>query len=219
MKEMVINKIDDFEINGFGSNKSWEKIPWTDLVTIGKASLKYSTRVKLQWSDKGLYFLFYCEDEKLTCTKTNHFEEIYLEDVVEVFLWPDEGQFSYFEYEISPLGMELPLLVINNQGSFHGWLPFLYKGNRKIESATQIIGGEKKPMAEAQAWIAEFFIPYELIKGLLNNPPQCGTVWRANMVRMDYESSPKTQWSWCDDDALVDDFHNFNHYGKLIFAE
>ena len=39
-------------------------------------------------------------------------------DVFEVFLWTDEKQPIYFEYEISPLGYELPILVPNFGGKF-----------------------------------------------------------------------------------------------------
>ena len=46
----------------------------------------------------------------------------------EVFLWPDERDPIYFEYEISPLGRELPILVPNLDGKFLGWRPWHYEG-------------------------------------------------------------------------------------------
>jgi len=39
-------------------------------------------------------------------------------DVFEFFLWPDERYPVYFEYEISPLGHELPILIPNFGGQF-----------------------------------------------------------------------------------------------------
>ena len=44
--------------------------------------------------------------------------DIYNEDVVEVFLWTDESTPLYFEYELSPLNYELPIIVPNNEGDF-----------------------------------------------------------------------------------------------------
>ena len=62
----------------------------------------------------------------------------------EVFLWTDERDPVYFEYEISPLGRELPIMVPNIDGKFLGWLPWHYEGDRKIRKATSAIGGEVK---------------------------------------------------------------------------
>ena len=39
------------------------------------------------------------------------FLDLYNEDVVEVFLWPDESFPVYFEYEVSPLNYELPIII------------------------------------------------------------------------------------------------------------
>ena len=62
----------------------------------------------------------------------------------EVFLWTDERYSIYFEYEISPLNYELPLLVPNFGGEFLGWRPCHYEGKRKIRKATAVRGGPKK---------------------------------------------------------------------------
>jgi hypothetical protein len=47
-------------------------------------------------------------------------------DVFEAFVWPDERDPLYFEYEISPLGRELPILIPNLGGRFLGWRPWHY---------------------------------------------------------------------------------------------
>ena len=38
--------------------------------------------------------------------------DLWNEDVFEVFLWTDERYPVYFEYEISPLNHELPILAV-----------------------------------------------------------------------------------------------------------
>jgi hypothetical protein len=136
--------------------------------------------------------------------------------VIEVFLWPDENQSVYFEYEISPLGFELPLIVPNANGMYHGWLPFRYDSDRRIISDTAIYGGMKKPMEKVKSWRAEFFVPFKLLLGMSNCPPSVGSSWRANFCRMDFGSNQKTQWSWVTSD-MEDNFHNFNNFGTISF--
>jgi hypothetical protein len=59
------------------------------------------------------------------------FLDLWNEDVVEAFFWTDESNPIYFEYELSPLNYELPILVPNNKGKFLGWLPWHYEGIAK----------------------------------------------------------------------------------------
>ena len=75
------------------------------------ATHAYETRVKVLYSPTGLYVLMDATDRRLTATMKEDFLDLWNEDVFEFFLWPDEKQPVYFEYEISPLGFELPILV------------------------------------------------------------------------------------------------------------
>jgi hypothetical protein len=81
----------------------------------------------------------------------------------------NERQPLYFEYEISPLGYELPILVPNMNGKFLGWQPWHYERDRKIRKATVVRGGDKKPNAEISGWTAEVFVPYQLLEPLANS--------------------------------------------------
>jgi len=205
---LAVQKVDeDFEVDGKGTASQWEKAEWTDLQPI-HGSAKYSTRFKTLYSDKGIYFLFDCEDTLLTSTITEHYGALYSEDVVEVFLWTEESQRVYFEYEISPLNYELPIMVVKSNGTFQGWRPWNYEGERKIRRATAIRGGEMKSEAEVEGWSTEFFIPFQLLRGLRNLPPVSGTLWRANMYRIDYDE-PATFWVWSHLDAP--NFHMIDH--------
>ena len=70
--------------------------------------------------------------------------DLWNEDVFEVFLWTDERYPVYFEYEISPLNRELPILIPNFGGQFLGWRPWHYERDRLTRKATSIIGGPKE---------------------------------------------------------------------------
>ncbi len=212
--KLSILRVDDFQVNGLGDAAAWQKAQWQPLAHLNGIA-DYSSRCKSLYSAKGIYFLFDCDDRILTCTKTEDFDDIYNEDVVEVFLWPDEAQPLYFEYEISPLGVELPILVPNHNGTFFGWRPWHYEGERLVRRATSVRGGAKKSMARISGWMAEFFIPFALFRGLGNCPPTSGTLWRANMYRIDYDGGAAAQWAWSDPGGPS--FHAFRHFGTMVF--
>jgi hypothetical protein len=135
---------------------------------------------------------------------------LYNEDVVETFFWTDENLPLYFEYELSPLNYELPLLVPNIKGDYLGWLPFHYEQERRTRHETQIIRQGEAPVA----WNAEFFIPYALLKPMMNVPPRKGVRWRANFYRIDYDHGVAT-WQW----RMVrnETFHDYEKFGTILF--
>src|SRR5439155_19736111 len=121
-KELRVKPTDDFEVTGDGSAEAWKKTSW-EALNKRAGPLPYETKVKVLYSKKGLYVLMEATDRKLTSTFKEDFENLWLEDVFEVFLWPDERDPVYFEYEISPLNRELPIIVPNLDGKFLGWRP------------------------------------------------------------------------------------------------
>jgi predicted TIM-barrel fold metal-dependent hydrolase len=212
--ELRVPMTDDFEVTGDGSAAAWKKAGWVPLNRRGAAGHPYEARFKVLYSPKGLYVLMDATDSRLTATFTEDNQNLWTEDVFEAFLWPDERDPIYFEYEISPLGRELPILVPNHEGKFLGWLPWHYGGGRKIRKATAAVGGDAKSGADVKGWSAEFFIPYELLSPLRNVPPKAGSRWRANFYRMDHDGGKTTAWDWARVGAT---FHDFKNFGTLVF--
>ena len=129
-------------------------------------------------------------------------------------LWPDERWPVYFEYEISPLGRELPILIPNFEGKFLGWRPWHYDGPRRTSKAVAVRGGVAQPGASVEGWCAEVFVPYDLLKPLQNVPPRPGTKWRANFYRVDYDAGEPISWDWA---RVGDSFHEYQRFGTLEF--
>jgi hypothetical protein len=129
-------------------------------------------------------------------------------------LWPDERYPVYLEYEISPLGRELPILVPNFGGEFFGWRPWHYESDRLIRKAVTTAGGPQAPGAAIRRWTAEFFIPYQLLKPLQNVPPKPGSRWRANFYRVDCDDGTAASWDWA---RVGRSFHEHQKFGTLIF--
>jgi hypothetical protein len=200
----------DFNITGKGSSTNWDNTEWLTLPQRNSMSVGYQTQVKILYSDSGIYCLYRCEDKKITATLKKDFLDLYNEDVIEAFFWTDEKVPIYFEYELSPLNYELPILVPDIKGNFLGWLPWHYEGSRRTRHATYI---SKKGKA-VTGWTAEVFIPYALLKPMMNVPPQKGTQWRANFYRIDYDYNPIT-WQW----QIVqnENFHDFERFGTIVF--
>jgi hypothetical protein len=211
---MKVKLTEDFEVDGKGSAKAWESTPWTPLSIRPDAGHDYKTQVKMLYSKKGLYLLMDGTDSKLSAKLTKDYEQLWTEDVYEAFFWTDEKHPIYFEYEISPLNYELPILVPNYDGKFMGWIPWMYDGGRKTKKAIHIVEGKAESGADIKGWRAEVFIPYELLKPLPNTPPKAGTQWRANFYRMDYDGGKKSQWDWA---RVGPSFHEYQKYGTLIF--
>jgi len=206
---LKVKRTTDFEINGDGSNANWNNSDWLELPKSG-GSVSYRTKVKMLYSDSGLYCLYHCEDNKITATLKEDFLDLWNEDVVEAFFWTEESNSIYFEYELSPLNYELPILVPNNKGKFLGWRPWHYEGNRKTKHAIHI----NKSGDAVTSWTAEFFIPYTLLRPLNNVPPQKGTHWRANFYRIDYDNG-ESSWEW--QKVRNENFHDYELFGHIVF--
>ncbi len=213
-KTLKVLRTDDFEVTGDGSHAAWAKAAWEPLAARGEQPREDKTQVKALYSAKGLYFLMQGADRQVTATMKEDFANLWLEDVFEVFLWPDEKTPLYFEYEISPLGYELPILVPNFEGKFFGWRPWHYDGERKIRKATSVQGGTKTSGSACTSWTAEFFVPYALLTPLENVPPQPGTSWRANFYRMDYDGGQRASWDWS---RVGPSFHDIKNFGAITF--
>jgi predicted TIM-barrel fold metal-dependent hydrolase len=212
--EIHVRPTDDFEVTGDGSAAAWKKADWVPLHRRTKDGQDYESHFKLLHSKTGIYVLFEGADRKITATLKEDFSDLWTEDVFEAFFWPDERQPLYFEYEISPLNVELPILIPNLDGKLLGWRPWHYDGKRKIRKATSAQGGELKSGASVSGWRAEVFIPYELFTPLQNVPPKAGGRWRANFYRMDYDDGKTTSWDWA---RVGPSFHEFQKFGALIF--
>lgn len=205
----VVKKTKDFMLNGNGNAVEWNTTDYLELPKRRNGAMDYKTKMKILYSETGIYCLYQCEDKIITSTIKADFEDIFNEDVVEAFFWPEESSIIYFEYELSPYNYELPILVPNYNGKFLGWRPWHYEGNKKTRRAATI----NKEGDQVVSWTAEFFIPYKLMEPLQNMPPKKGMKWRANFYRIDYDKG-STYWSWR---PTRKNFHDYESFGTIIF--
>ena len=212
--QLTVKPCDDFEVTGAGDNAAWRSTEWTTLRRRQPDGQPYDARVKILYSNTGLYVLMEGTDRKVTATMNEDFMDLWNEDVFEVYFWPDERYSVYFEYEISPLNHELAILIPNFEGKFLGWRPWHYEGDRRTRKATMTIDGPKASGASISGWRAEVFFPYALLRPLQNVPPKPGTRWRGNFYRMDYDGGKGTQWDWA---PVGPSFHEYQKFGTWVF--
>lgn len=215
LSTLALGPVEDFEVSGDGRHPQWQPIEWQSMTRVGAGTLPYGTRCKAAASSTGLYFLVACEDKKLTCTLTEDYANLFTEDVVEIFLQPDPAVALYLEYEISPLGYELTILVPNDGQRFHGWRPWNQRPEQRTRKATSVSGGPKESGAQVSGWSAEVFIPFAAFTGLLNCPPRPGKEWRGNIYRIDTDQGATTHWAWAP--ATGTNFHDYPSFGVLTF--
>jgi hypothetical protein len=212
--QLRVPAVEDFAVNGRGDHPNWQPVPWTSLSVRGGASDAPETRMKVAWSARGLYVLMDGADRRLTASFEEDFSDLWKEDVYEAFLWPDERDPLYFEYEISPLGRELPILIPNLDDRFLGWRPWHYGGTRRVQHAASVTGGPQQSGATITGWRGEFMIPHALLSPLRNVPPAKGARWRANFYRVDHDGGTPVSWDWA---RVGKSFHEFKSFGTLVF--
>jgi hypothetical protein len=129
---------------------------------------------------------------------------------------PDPALPVYLEYEVSPFGAELCLMIVNNGEHFMGWQPWPNPGRATARRAATVRGGPPEPGAAIEGWSAEMYLPYRLMSCLPNVPPRPGDTWRGNVTRIDYDHSTRTLWGWSP--AVGNSFHRFEGFGSLVFG-
>lgn len=194
----------DFQVTGTGENVNWQKAGWITLNSLDHFN-DYETKVKVLYSGTGLYVFASLQDNKIISAMDKDYSNLWEEDVFEIFLQTSEDYPLYFEYEVSPQGHELPILVPHLKSDFMGWLPWNYEGERKVQKQIFLTG---------KSWNVEFFIPYALLKPLQNVPPVQGTRWKVNFYRMDYDTGKGEKYSW---QPVEINFHQYEKFGILLF--
>jgi hypothetical protein len=216
--EHVVPPTQPFDVSELAPSPAWLPFAWQTMARVGSGSSRYSTRFKVAYSAAGLSLLFDCEDERLSTSMVSFGDHVWKADCVEIFLQPDPAVPLYLQYDISPLGAEIVLLVPNADGCRHiGWLPWYYEESRRIRSAVFVRGGERAPGASVQGWSVEIFVPFALLVGTTRTEPTRGTRWRANFYRVDVDDDgARSMWAWCPRTGTST--HRYADYGALTFG-
>lgn len=208
---LLVKKCLDFVITGKGENTEWSKTEWNEMIKLDTGGKAYISRFKIMYSAKGIYVLFYGDDDKISTTFNKDFDDLFKGDVFEVFFHPEATTSTYFEYEINQLNKELVLLLVRMNGRLQSWIPWHYEGNRQTIKMVHVAGEKKPGNKTITSWTAEVFFPYDL---LINTPPASGTVWNANFYRLDYDSGNMIKYAW---GPVERSFHELKKFRPIKF--
>ncbi len=207
---LLVNKVLPFEIDGAGTNASWNTTNWVNLIQLDSSSLQYPSKFKILYTDSGVYVLFSGLDKKITSPYKNDFEDLFRADVFEVFFHPEPSAPIYLEYEINAYNAELVLLVPNLSKKTFGWAPWKYTGKKKVVKKVKV----HEQNNEMYKWTAELYFPFKLFIPLQNLDVKKGVCWNANFYRLDYDDTKMVKWAWS---PIIKSFHEFEKYGVIQF--
>ena len=162
---------------------------------------RQATRVTVGRTSGELNLFFECEDAQPWATITRRDGPLFQEEVVEVFLDPFGDLECYFEIELNPLNTVFDLMLRR-----------VGKGWRK-EFGWQCEGLETRTALTPGGWTGSLSIPFA---AMTPNPPNSGSVWRANFLRIDRPPGvPRELSAWSPTGRNT--FHVPGRFGFLEF--
>jgi hypothetical protein len=161
------------------------------------------TSLRIALRGKTLCVRFDGRDEGVVATFRNRDENLWEEDVFEVFLAPVDPPHLYFEFEVNPLGTLFDARVDS---------PNLVRAGMKVDRSWNCAGLAATVRQRPGRWSAALSIPLEEL---------CDPIparWRANFYRVDRgapSGAPDEFSAWSPILKQPADFHEARRFGAL----
>lgn len=174
------------------------------LLSHGRAAPRQPVRARAGADDSALYVRFECQDADPWGTLRERDDPIYQEEVVEVFLAPGlEDPKSYFEFEVSPLGVLFDARIEN---------PEARRATMQIVTSWDCEGIRWGAGFVPGGWWGALAIPWGPMLGGKTNPGE----WRGNFYRIDRPRGGAPEYSaWSPTFADPPEFHLPARFGTL----
>ena len=199
-------------VDGVLDESSWKAAVGTGpfMLNDGTGLPTTKTEAKMLWDDQNLYFGFQCEDTDLFATMKVRDQHLWEEEVVEIFIDPDNDQLNYIELEINPLNTFLDLFVLKPI------VPIPYESyNIPAKWAVKVNGTVNNSADKDEGWTVELSVPLKEAVTAPHLPPNEGDKWRLNLYRI--ERKPKEEYSaWSP--TLVSSYHTPARFGEITFS-
>ncbi len=177
-------------IDGAIDEPAWKAAPWTtDFVDIVGAKAQpvpaLQTRAKLLWDENHLYIAAEMTEPRVAATIRRRDEQLFREQVFELFIDPGADGRDYLELQINPLNTVCDLAI--NKPYIDGGKANVAFDLADLRSAVRVNGTVNVPSDIDESWTVEVAIPWAAIKALSTDtaaPPRAGQRWRMNFARM-----------------------------------
>lgn len=155
----------------------WEKAESHELKENIRGGVpKKKTQFRMLWTDDAIWVRFDCEDDDPVATMTKFNDDLFNEDVAEVFITPNNRR-RYHEFEVAPNGNGMHLIVHNTMRGY-----FFANKLREDKYFRRIYKNK-------DGWVAEYALPF----AIFNRYPKAGDSWLMNAHRCDLNPDGKTQ--------------------------
>ncbi len=201
-------------VDGRLAESAWEHAVAVDLLEDGAADVpRQRTTVRALWDEWYLYVSFVCQDSDIWGITTERDQDIYNQEVVEVFLDADRDGVGYVEIEVSPLNAVLDLFMLlrdERRKGLWGW------DSEELRTAVVVDGDATRRGTPDRSWTAEIAIPFEDLVTAPNIPPRPGDIWYANFHRIDRADDGDEYSAWSP--TLRHNYHTPERFGRLVFS-
>jgi hypothetical protein len=176
------------------------------------ATPRLSTTVSAYYDDELMTVVFSSADDHVVATFLGHDEPLYEEDVVEVFLAPDDSV-EYFELEVNPIGTIFDARIESPRGvraSMRADVDWDCEG---------LVAAIRKTIEPRNLMTVDTVVrvPFESLGA---SPPRNGDWWRGNFFRIDRHPSEGDEFSaWRPTLKTPADFHVVACFGRLLFLD
>jgi hypothetical protein len=221
------------EIDGRLDKDVWQSAPWTeDFVDIQGETYpgpRFRTRAKMLWDDDYFYVGAELEEPHVWASFTEHDSYIFTRDPdFEVFIDPNGGSDSYYEFEINALNTSWDLLLTRPYKD--GGMPIDSWNIPGLKTAVHVDGTLNDPSDIDHGWTIEMAFPWKVLGELVDKrkPPGNGEQWRVNFSRVEwafdivngrYRRKPNTaedNWVWSPQGII--DMHRPETWGYVQFT-
>lgn len=173
-------------------------IALSDAVTGAPARL--ATSVRIGWRSGALLVRFDGRDEGVVATYARRDEPLWMEDVFEVFLSPEEMPSVYYEFEVNPKGALFDARVTSPEGK---------RATMSADVSWNCPGFGARVRVRPDRWSALLTIPLSPM-----NPGKDVRHWRANFFRIDRGKADEYS-AWQPTFSNPADFHVPARFGVL----
>jgi len=216
MDTFLARKTSDFNLDARTDKKVWKDAREIVLVdSVSGKEIEKKAKVKVGWSDTGLYLLFVVEDDHIWGTLKNNDEPIYNEEVIECFIGRGEKiPTEYYEFQFSPNKVKFDAKIDNPSGNRHdkgfktdvSWNAPNLKFIQRLEEKGIVDKRCKKGV-----WLTEVFIPWpDLGWGVRE-----GDKFRVNFFRIDGYPEQSSFQAWQPTQETPPNFHVPEKFGLI----
>jgi uncharacterized repeat protein (TIGR03806 family) len=184
--------------------------PWAEQ---GPRTASTATQARLLWDAQFLYFFADLEDHDLFADILEPDGRTWLNDVFELFFWPDPQRPPYYEFQVNAAGTKLDIYFPRRGVPFE---EARRDGAFAWQTAVVRRGTLDRRDDRDEGWSVEGRIPWSDFARTGGRPAE-GATWRFALCRYDYTAGRPPELSTCAPLSRPD-FHRHADYAHLHFV-